>query len=85
MIIAVSPIYNARNFNSLIDLEQVIAIELQDSEEHIFERLVFLMRMAISIKIMYIRNSIKIIISKIYMKILCMQEGYLKKSKISIS
>lgn len=41
MVIAVSPIYNARNFNSLIDLEQVIAIELQDSEEHIFERLVF--------------------------------------------
>ena len=41
MVIAVSPIYNARNFNSLLDLEQVIAIELQDSEEHIFERLVF--------------------------------------------
>ena len=41
MVIAVSPIYNARNFNSLIDLEQVIAIELQDSEEHIYERLVF--------------------------------------------
>ncbi len=40
-VIAVSPIYNARNFNSLIDLEQVIAIELQDTEEHIFERLVF--------------------------------------------
>ncbi|MBB2183605.1 hypothetical protein H0486_12045 [Lachnospiraceae bacterium MD1] len=41
MVIAVSPIYNARNFNSLIDLEQVIAIELQDSEEHIFQRLFF--------------------------------------------
>lgn len=41
MVIAVSPIYYARNFNSLLDLEQVIAIELQDSEEHIFERLVF--------------------------------------------
>jgi hypothetical protein len=41
MVIAVSPIYNARNFNSLIDLEQVIAIELQDSEEHIFKRMVF--------------------------------------------
>ena len=41
MVIAVSPIYYARFFNSLIDLEQVIAIELQDSEEHIFERLVF--------------------------------------------
>jgi hypothetical protein len=41
MVIAVSPIYNARNFNSLLDLELVIAIELQDSEEHIFERLVF--------------------------------------------
>lgn len=41
MVIAVSPIYYARNFNSLIDLEQVIAIELQDSEAHIFERMVF--------------------------------------------
>lgn len=41
VVIAVSPIYNARSFNSLIDLEQVIAIELQDSEEHIFQRLVF--------------------------------------------
>lgn len=41
IIIAVSPIYYARNFNSLIDLEQVIAIELQDTEEHIFQRLVF--------------------------------------------
>jgi len=37
----VSPIYYAINFNSLIDLEHVIAIELQDSKEHIFERLVF--------------------------------------------
>lgn len=41
MVIAVSPIYYARFFNSLIDLEQVIAIELQDTEEHIFQRLVF--------------------------------------------
>lgn len=41
IVIAVSPIYYAKNFNSLIDLEQVIAIELQDTEEHIFQRLVF--------------------------------------------
>jgi shikimate kinase len=41
VVIAVSPIYKSRNFNSLIDLGQVIAIELQDSEEHIFERMVF--------------------------------------------
>ena len=41
VVIAVSPIYYARNFNSLLDLEQVIAIELQDAEEHIFQRLVF--------------------------------------------
>ncbi len=40
-VIAVSPIYYARNFNALLDLKQVIAIELQDTEEHIFERLVF--------------------------------------------
>lgn len=41
IVIAVSPIYYARNFNPLLDLEQVIAIELQDTEEHIFQRLVF--------------------------------------------
>lgn len=41
MVIAVSPIYYTRFFNPLIDLEKVIAIELQDSEENIFERLVF--------------------------------------------
>jgi len=41
VVIAVSPFFYARNFNSLLDLEQVIAIELQDSEEHIFERLIF--------------------------------------------
>jgi len=41
IVIAVSPIYYARNFNSLLDLDKVIAIELQDSEEHIFKRLVF--------------------------------------------
>lgn len=40
-VIAVSPIYYARNFNSLLNLKQVIAIELQDTEEHIFQRLVF--------------------------------------------
>lgn len=41
MVVAVSPIYDARNFNSLLDLDQVLAVELQDTEEHIFERLVF--------------------------------------------
>lgn len=41
MVIAVSPIYHARNFNYLLGWENVIAVELQDTEEHIFERLVF--------------------------------------------
>lgn len=41
IVIAVSPIYYARFFNSLLDLQHVIAVELQDSKEHIFERLVF--------------------------------------------
>jgi shikimate kinase len=41
MVIAVSPIFYARFFNSLIDLKQVIAIELQDKEEYIFDRMVF--------------------------------------------
>lgn len=41
MVIAVSPIYHARNFNYLLEWENVIAVELQDTEEHIFERLVF--------------------------------------------
>lgn len=41
MVIAVSPIYYAGNFNRLLEMENIVAIELQDSEEHIFERLVF--------------------------------------------
>lgn len=41
IVIAVSPIYHARNFNSLLSMKEVIAIELQDSAEHIFQRLVF--------------------------------------------
>jgi shikimate kinase len=41
IVIAVSPIWYARFFNRLLDLDRVIAIELQDSEEHIFQRLVF--------------------------------------------
>ena len=41
VVIAVSPIYYARFFNALLDLQQVIGIELQDTEEHIFERLIF--------------------------------------------
>lgn len=41
MVIAVSPIYYARNFNNLLKRENVIGVELQDTEEHIFERLVF--------------------------------------------
>ena len=41
IIISVSPIYYARFFNRLLDLDQVIAIELQDSKENIFQRLVF--------------------------------------------
>ena len=41
MVIAVSPIYNARNFNYLLKRGNVIAVELQDTKEHIFERLVF--------------------------------------------
>ncbi len=40
-VIAVSPIYYSRWFNPLLKLEHVIAIELQDTEEHIFDRLVF--------------------------------------------
>lgn len=41
MVVAVSPIYEARNFNYLLAWEDVIGLELQDTEEHIFERLVF--------------------------------------------
>lgn len=41
IIVAICPIYYARFFNPLIDLKQVIAIELQDSEEHIFQRMIF--------------------------------------------
>ncbi len=41
MVLAVSPIYYARNFNYFLQRENVIAVELQDTKEHIFERLVF--------------------------------------------
>lgn len=36
-----SLIYYARYFNPLLKLDKVIAIELQDTKEHNFERLVF--------------------------------------------
>ena len=41
IVIAVCPIFHSQNFNSLLNLKEVFAIELQDSAEHIFERLVF--------------------------------------------
>jgi shikimate kinase len=41
IVVAVSPIFYSRFFNRLLDLDQVIAFELQDSEENIFQRLVF--------------------------------------------
>lgn len=41
MVIAVSPIHYARFFNPLIHRSGVIPIELQDSPEHIFQRLIF--------------------------------------------
>lgn len=41
IVIAVSVIWYARFFNPLLDLENVVPIELQDSEEHIFDRLIF--------------------------------------------
>ena len=41
IVIAVSPIYYARIINDLLEQEGVVAVELQDTEEHIFERLVF--------------------------------------------
>lgn len=40
-VIAVSPIFYAGSFNRLLDWENVLAIELQNTPEHIFEHLVF--------------------------------------------
>ena len=40
-VIAVTPLYHAENFNELIKQEIILAIELQDTPEHIFDRLVF--------------------------------------------
>ena len=40
-IIAVSPVYYASNFNQHISGKDVLAIELQDMPENIFQRLVF--------------------------------------------
>ncbi|MBN2852915.1 MAG: hypothetical protein JXQ23_09305 [Clostridia bacterium] len=41
MVIAVSPIFNKFCIESLVNLKQVFPIELQDTKEHIFERLLF--------------------------------------------
>lgn len=41
IVIAVSVIYYSEFFDSFLDMENVIAIELQDSKEHIYDRLVF--------------------------------------------
>ena len=40
-VVAVRPIYYARFFNTLLTRENIVAIDLQDSAEHVFERLVF--------------------------------------------
>jgi shikimate kinase len=40
-VIAVCPIYHARNFNALLDSKKIFAIELLDTAENIFDRLVF--------------------------------------------
>lgn len=40
-VVAVSPMFYSRWFNPLLKLEYVTAIELQDSADHIFDRLVF--------------------------------------------
>jgi len=41
MVFAISPIYYAVNFNKYVSQEDVLAIELQDTPENIFDRLVF--------------------------------------------
>lgn len=40
-VVAISPIYYASNFNQYISGKDVLAIELQDLPENIFQRLVF--------------------------------------------
>lgn len=40
-VLSVSPIYNASSFNQYISGKDVMAIELQDLPENIFQRLVF--------------------------------------------
>lgn len=40
-VFVLSPIYYAKNYNRYLDRADVMAIELQDSPENIFERLVF--------------------------------------------
>lgn len=41
IVIAVSPIFYSRYFNHFIEMDNVMCVELQDSAEHIFQRLVF--------------------------------------------
>ncbi len=40
-VFAIAPIYYSRNFNKYLEREDVIAIELQDTVENIFDRLAF--------------------------------------------
>lgn len=40
-VIAVTPMFYARYFSKLLDLEEVMAVELRDTEENIFDRLIF--------------------------------------------
>lgn len=41
LVIAISPIYYASIFESLLSEKDIFSIELQDSVEHIFDRLIF--------------------------------------------
>ena len=49
-------------FSSLLDMEQVIVVELQDTEEHILRDLYSLMKMIMFIRMMNIKMPIRITI-----------------------
>lgn len=40
-VVAIAPMYYARNFNKFLSWPDVLAIELQDLPEHVFDRIVF--------------------------------------------
>lgn len=80
-VFVISPIYYAKNLNRYIDRADVIAIELQDSPENIFERLVFSDQNDVSYKDDEYKNSHK----KYYISEIKKDITYYKRSLLKVT